>query len=441
MSFWRKKWFWFLVIVIGAGWWWYAGRNKNQEQFVIASVERGDVVQTVSVSATLISDAEIDLNFETAGRLQALRVKEGDKVAEGDVLAGLRSSILDQEVEKARADLDRAEAEAGTTDDELREARTVVENAEDILKETEDAEDQKVSAADKTYDNTKEYESDAKEYYDQVVTEDGASSATAKSAFMTYRRAVNDKNEAEEAKSTARHNRDIALRSAKNDLRLAKEKVKTLESKHRDTIDNSAVRVARSNYQIALENVEKTQLKAPVNGTVTKLNYDRGEVIGTASTQSFGRLLSSDLLLDADIPESDVAKVKLGQKAKVTFDALGQDESFEASVVEIEPESTVIQDVVYYKAKLRLTNIDQRLKPGMSADADIETATKNNALWMPSRAVRQEGGNRFVEILGSDGISVERRDVKTGLEGDEGRTEVLSGVREGETLVVERTQK
>jgi RND family efflux transporter MFP subunit len=431
----KKKWFWIVVILLSAGMWWYSRRDTGQEQYVTAAVTRGDIAQTVSVSATLVADEEIDLEFETSGRIRQVDAEVGEEVSQGDTLATLESASLNKELEKAEADLAKAKADAGKNDDALREAREEVDNAEDELEKTEDAEDQKVDAADKAFENAEDYEDAAEAYYNQVVAENGADSSEAKSAQLTLTAATNSRKAAEEAKETARKNRDVEIGREKSELSRAKEDVKTLESKYREIIETNDIRIAQANYEIALNNLEKAQIKAPVNGTVTKVNFEKGEVIGSGTTEPFGKLLSADWLLEADVPESDIAKIKLRQEARVTFDALNSDEIFEATVVEIDPESTVIQDVVYYKVKLRLVVIDPRLKPGMSADADVLTAEKKNTLILPSRAVKQEGGRRFVEVVGADGKTLERREVKIGLEGDEGQVEIVSGVREGENVV------
>lgn len=438
MSFLKNKWFWVLVVVAVGGYWWYSKRNANQELFVTTTVGRGDIAQVVSASATLLADQEIDLNFETAGRVKSILIKVGAQVSQGDSVASIESASLDEEVKKAQASLEKAQADAGINDDELREAREKLKDDKDFLEVTEDAEDQKVDAADTAYDNAVDYESDAQNYYDQVVADDGAGSATAKSAKMTLTSATNAKKAAQEAKDTARKNRDVTVQTAQNTLSQQKEKVKTLESKHQNTIENSAIAIARAEYDIAVNNLDKALLKASVNGTITQLNFQKGEVIGSAGTQTFGRLLSSDLILEAKIPESDIASVRLNQTATTTFDALGSDEKFDATVVEIDPESTIIQDVVYYKVKLRLANIDQRLKPGMSGDIDIHIADRKNVLLLPTRAVKQDGSVRYVEIESADKKTAVRKDVKVGLEGSEGQVEILSGVSDGDEVIVEK---
>ena len=120
----------------------------------------------------------------------------------------------------------------------------------------------------------------------------------------------------------------------------------------------------------------------------------------------------------------------------MTLDALPADEKLSARVFEIEPASTVIQDVVYYKIKLKLDAQDERLKNGMSADIDIRSAEKENALVVPQRAIKIEGTEKFVEVLKDAKNNItERKKIITGLEGDEGSVEVKSGLEEGDEVV------
>ncbi len=397
-------------------------------------VLRGDIRETVSVGATLIASDDIDLNFELAGRIKDISVKEGQKVSVGETIATLESVALREEIAKAKAALEKAKADAVNNDNALREARESEKDAKAYYETVEALENQKVDAADKAYENADDYEDDAETYYNQIVADEGADSAEAKTARLTFTTAINSRKAADEAKETARKNRESAVRYAKNSWNAAKEQTDSLESSAERTIETSAIEIAEANYRIALDNVEKSNIKAPVNGMVTKVNYQKGEVIGTSVSGAFGKLLSYDFLLEAKVPESDIVKVKLGQKANIVFDSFDANDSVPAEVVEVESDATVIQDVVYYIVKLRLTSIDARLKPGMSGDADIEIDEKRGVLHVPSRVLRDDGAKRFAKVLLSDG-SVEEREISTGLRGDDGRIEILSGLSEGESVV------
>lgn len=190
----------------------------------------------------------------------------------------------------------------------------------------------------------------------------------------------------------------------------------------------SAVREAKVN-------LARTVLYSPINGVVTRKNINTGEVV--AVNEAVVDIMGEGALeIRADVPESDIIKVAVGQKADVTFDALPSSEIISAEVVEIDPASTVIQDVVYYRVKLKFT-ADPRIKPGMSADVDVKTAEKKDVVMIPLRAVKTEGEKEYVEILKvQNGKEVtEKAYVTTGLHGDDGMVEIPSGLFGGEKVV------
>lgn len=436
----KKKWFFVVgaVLLVGGGFWQWK-RSTALPTYETVEVVRGDIVETVSASATLAASEEIDLNFEIAGRIKSIAVREGQKVGAGETVATLVSVSLEEEIAKAEAALLRARADASVNDDTLREARESEKDAKAYSETVEDVENQRVSAADAAFENAKDYEEDAETYYNQIVSDGSAGTAAAKSAKLTFTAAVNSRKAADEARDTARKSRESAIRLARNTWSAAKEKTVSLESSARERIETSAIAIAEANVSIAIANAEKGKIKAPVNGQVTQVNFRAGEVVGTSTAKTFGRLLSYDFLLEAKVPESDITAVKLGQKARISFDSLDSSETFGAEVIEIEPDATVIQDVVYYIVRLKMEAIDRRLKPGMGGDADISIDEKRGVLELPSRLLRETDGKRFVRVLRADG-TVEEREVSVGLRGDEGMVEIRSGLSEGD-LVISETKK
>jgi len=188
-------------------------------------------------------------------------------------------------------------------------------------------------------------------------------------------------------------------------------------------------------------NIDEAVLFSPIAGTVIKRNVEVGEMtIANAVTENTSVLTiasDGDLQTRVNVPESDILNVKLGQKAKVSLDAFPSlDEKLDAEVFEIEPSSTVIQDVVYYKVKLKFTAPDARLKIGMSTNVDINTEEHNNVVMVPTRAVKNDNGRAYVEILNSDGQTTKKVNIQTGLKGDDGMIEVASGLVGGEKVVI-----
>ena len=183
-----------------------------------------------------------------------------------------------------------------------------------------------------------------------------------------------------------------------------------------------------------------TTLYSPIDGIVIRRNGEVGETITANSAASNTPVVTvaqeGELDVKADVPESDIVKIALGQKADITLDAFTAQDVFTGEVIDIEPSSTIIQDVVYYKVKFKIINYDQRIKNGMSADLDIKTAQKDNVVYAPMRAVKTENGGKFVEILkdAKNGVT-EKVTVTTGMEGDDGMVEIKSGLKGGEKVV------
>lgn len=200
---------------------------------------------------------------------------------------------------------------------------------------------------------------------------------------------------------------------------------------------------ARADVAAAKAQVANRVLYAPFDGIVTQLPVRAGEsvTIGERVARLVGAAAengSAPLLIEAQIPESDVTKVKIGMPATVTFDAFTNDEVFEATVTALEPSATVVQDVVSYTATFKLAGTaDPRLRDGMTANIDIESGRRDGVLVLPFRAILREGGAYSVMVR--DGEEFVSRTVTIGLEGDEGDVEIVSGLSEGD--VVEVTTK
>jgi len=229
------------------------------------------------------------------------------------------------------------------------------------------------------------------------------------------------------------------LRQAQASLKVQKEKYSLMKRrsnsyKHEEKQAQKAeVEKAEAAVAAAQKQLSETVLYAPIDGTVIKRNIDPGENV-TANISILTIAVIENPIIEANVPESDIVNVAIDQKAEVTFDALSPNEKFEAQVSEIDPASSVIQDVVYYRIKLKLTKPDNQLKVGMSTDIDINTAQKNNVIMIPERAVQTENNQKYVKVLKSDN-AVKKINIQTGLSGDGGMVEVTSGLSGGEQVV------
>lgn len=235
----------------------------------------------------------------------------------------------------------------------------------------------------------------------------------------------------------------VAVMSAARDGAVASLDLKkaALRSVDRAPLEAS-VEEARASLAIAEEGLRKARIIAPADGIVTDVAVSTGEdsvprisASGSVQSTSAVTMLGVNAEIEADISENDIIHVRVGQELTATFDALGPDRVFTGTVISVNPAETVIQDVVYYKVRIALTENAPDVKPGMTATVVLSGTRRDNALIIPFRAVREVGGKRVVRVLTGDN-TVEERAVTIGERGDLGAVEVASGLMEGETIVV-----
>ncbi len=138
--------------------------------------------------------------------------------------------------------------------------------------------------------------------------------------------------------------------------------------------------------------------------------------------------------IEADIPETDIAKLAVGMEAEITLDAYGDDVTFAGSLKSIDTAETIIQDVVYYKTRFLLEESELQVRAGMTANVDVPTATREQAILVPQRAIRQSNETKFVRVL-VEGQEVNKT-VELGLYGDGGSVEIISGLEEGDEVII-----
>lgn len=226
----------------------------------------------------------------------------------------------------------------------------------------------------------------------------------------------------------------LALKEAGN----TKEQIASSEAQVRQAEANiltqkSKIKEAEANKESVQAQLAKTFLRAPFDGITTKQNAKIGE-IAPANSSLVYIISKNEMEIEADIPEADIAKIKIGDTAKVTLDAYGSDAVFEAKVFSVDPAETIIEGVATYKITLAFIQKDDRVKPGMTANIDILTAHKENIIAIPQRSVSTQNGEKIVKIMNSDGKISEAK-VTTGLRGSDGNVEILNGVSEGDKIV------
>jgi HlyD family secretion protein len=184
-------------------------------------------------------------------------------------------------------------------------------------------------------------------------------------------------------------------------------------------------------------------IRAPFDGTVANINVKKSDSVGSGSIVA--TLITAQKVAEISLNEIDAAKIKVGQKATLTFDAI-DGLSLTGKVVEIDTIGTVSQGVVTYGVKIGFDTQDSRVKSGMTVNAAVITDIRLNVLTVPSSAVKSQNGSSYIQMLdqpiagGNDNQGVisqtppQQKPVQVGLSNDT-LVEITSGLVEGDQVV------
>ena len=523
------------VIAIGSYFAYKAFSDENIS-YTLTPVLKGEVIQSVSVTGTVIPTKEIDLQFENQGKINDIYIKVSDQVLTGDILITLNTGELSAQYQSNRAGLDIAQARlaqilAGSRTEDIQvyqsavdSAKVNIANKEKALTDAqEDADNNLITTYEDALNTMKTAYTKAdqallivfagirQEYFngnDQLATavkdkENAAKNdlALAKGSLDTadlifsydnidlalnrmevavtsvrnslaYLRAALDDPSIEHLVSstdktsvnTERASIDIELVSLttaeqnigsikitnKTSINVAQSNLDTVESALKKAEDELAlkkvgprqedinlaqaeVNQARANLLQIQERINKMVLKAPVNGTITNIEKEKGET-AQANATIISMIGNGNFQIEANVSETEISKVSLGDKVDITLDALGSKEKFTGQIIKIDPAETIVSGVIYYKINCVFDVEDDRIKSGMTVNLDIETDRKENTLYLPYYVIKEKNGQKYVNVL--DGEEIKERVIKTGLEG-EMSVEIIEGLEEGKNIVIE----
>lgn len=193
------------------------------------------------------------------------------------------------------------------------------------------------------------------------------------------------------------------------------------------------IKAARAQLQSAQAVLAKTLITAPFDGIVTKMDAKEGESVNLGSTY-VSMISAANFEVESYVSESDIAKVKVGQPARITLDTYGKDVVFPASVYEVDPAETVLDGVTTYKIKLSFNQSDERIRSGMTANITIETSNKPATFVIPQEALFLNAGQKMVTV-DQGGNRVDKK-VETGGLNASGEIEIVSGLVSGERVVI-----
>ena len=369
------------------------------------TASQGQFRVSVTGPGTLEAGQTLDLKAEVNGTVASLP-KEGQRVTRGELLATLARESFNRTVENARLALAKARAQ-------LESQRAGQANARG-------SQNQQLAQANASFENAT-----------LEVTNASTNLTNTKNLFAAGGASSNDVSTAASNLTKAQSN----LTSARIGLETAQNAVGIKANSDTQDLRNSQLAVEQA--QIALKNAQsdanKTKIYAPVNGVISSVTAQIGSP-ASGSAALFTVIDDSVVELPVQVDETEIGKVKVGQPADVTLDAL-PDGNFKGKVSRISPKATVVSNIAVFYVRVRLENPDRVLRPGMSAEAEIISQQIDNAITVSKRAVETVRNRAYVQLLGTDGKTQERTRVRTGP--DDGTNIVItSGLERGQTVVL-----
>lgn len=326
-------------------------------------VKRSTITETVDASGKIQPELEVKISADVSGELIELSVKEGDKVAKGQVLARINPDLVQSSVNRAEAAVNSARANLANSKARLAQVKA-------------------------TFVSTEASYNRNKKLYD----EGAISTAEWETAIAQYE-------------------------GGKADVIAAEE---TVNANHYSVLSSVA------SLKEAQDNLGRTTLVSPIDGTVSKLLKEEGErVVGTAQMEGTTIMHIANLTVmeaDVEVNENDIVRVSLGDTAYIEVDAY-QNRKFKGIVTEIANSAnnsgSNIDQVTNFPVKIRLLQSDYQdlvepdkahlspFRPGMSANVEIHTETVVDALVVPIEAVttredtsaRKKGGGKWRELV------------------------------------------
>ncbi len=424
--------------------------SSSESDLLTATVTRGELIATVGGTGKVEANKSAVLTWQTSGNVKAVYFQTSDLVKAGDKLAELSQESLPQSIILAQSDLVDAKRNLETVlQSNTQRSQTYLDliKAEDKLDEAQDDIDRwnYKNADQKTIDQARA---------DFINAEEVLKQAKSQLAALPADTGEEDLQKAQSAVDEAQTTRDKALRNlsyilgknytdevaedfANYDLAKAQlEDAQRVWDRVKDGQNEDDILAAQAKVTAAESAANMANLSAPFDGTVTSIMTKEGDEV-TTGTSAFRIDDLSKLFVEVDVAEIDINRIKIGQDAEFTFDSL-VDKTYHGKVVDVAKAGTEDQGETHFAVKLLITDADENILPGMTASVNITVLKLEDALIVPTRAIRLEDGEVVVYVQRNG--SIERVNVELGSSSDTD-TQIISGdITENDILILNPPQ-
>ena len=387
------------VIAVGVWAWWNLLPHGNLagDSLPTVTVTRRTLTSSILATGAVKPQvgAEVRVGTRISGKVERLYANIGDILKKGQVIAELEKEDLEANVSQRTAELQMAEAKLSSIHSlrprEIEKAEadvsqwsaTVELNQNELTREQELLKHGITSQQD--YDRAKE----------QLTVSQARLAAAQKGLEL----------------AKAGYDEDIKMASAE--------------------LERAKASLADAKVQLSYATIT-----APIDGVIASVSTQEGETVAAGlNAPTFVTIIDLNRLqVDAFVDEVDIGKVEPGQRAIFTVDSF-PDREFEGKVAAIYPKAVIQENVVNYDVVVQVDKASGGfLRPEMTANVTVFLEPRENVLSVPNKAIKREGGKSVVYVF-SNG-KPQSRNIKVGWK-DSQYTEVLSGLSEGETVLLD----
>jgi HlyD family secretion protein len=400
-----------VALVALAGFWFWGGRADAAE-YMTARVERGNLRNTVTATGTLQAVTTVQVGSQASGTISALYADFNSTVKKGQVIAQLDPSVTQAQVQQAQANLAQAEAQlqqaragVGQSNAAVAQSRAGITDARaKALAAGSTTQNQQagVSAAEANVAVLKAQLDDAASFLrqEQTLLQGGVIAQrefeTAQTSYKTaearYNQAVAQLKmaqvSAQSASVAGQTQADAGVQQAQAQAQQSQGQVVGAQAQ----VQNAAAQVqqARAALQLAQLNLQHTTITSPIDGVVVSRDVSVGQTVAASLSAPTLFTIAQDLTqmqVIANIDQADIGLVEQAKGASFTVDAFPSEE-FKGAIQQMRLNPQNVQNVVTYNVVIDVSNPEQKLKPGMTANLTVTIDERNDVLKVPNSALR-----------------------------------------------------
>lgn len=376
-------------------------------------VERGELTAIIGATGTVRANQSAVLSWQTSGRVGEISAEVGDRVASGTVLASLVEASLPQSIILAQADLVAAEKNLDTllnSNLSKAQAQLNLANAKEAYDKARwnslsgvgprTTNQNQIDAASAAVTLAEDKVEKAEDVYDRFneSPDDDPLKAAALSTLANARQNLDQAKKNLNYYLQAPKTEELAISDGKVALALAQyEDAQREWERLKDGPDPEDVAAAEARIAAIKATIGLAQITSPFGGTVTSITSMIGDQVN-AGTVSCRIDDLSRLLVDVQVPEVDINRIKVGQSVDLTFDAISTAQ-YQGKVIEVARVGTLTSGMVNFDVTIEILNPDDQVLPGMTAAVNVVVSQLEDVLTVPNRAVRLVENKTVVYLL------------------------------------------